>query len=210
MSETVEKNVVITFSARSTIKETTDEIQINLRGLSFQFMALGYSLNELNRLLLNNSQAGKVLAGVMQGVGAAFRIANVMATFNDMLQKIALSSWLVTAAEKARALAHFIANAVASGGLLVPAMIAAAATSGIIAGYFLSKGMAAGGIVTKPTIALLGEAGPEIVLPLSRGAGGIGTVYVDARGSTFASDYDVDKMMNRVVDRLKRAGVVER
>jgi SLT domain-containing protein len=34
--------------------------------------------------------------------------------------------------------------------------------------------MAAGGIVTSPTLALIGEAGPEAVIPLGTGGGGIG------------------------------------
>jgi len=37
--------------------------------------------------------------------------------------------------------------------------------------------LADGGIVTSPTLALIGEAGPEAVVPLDR-AGGIGTTYV--------------------------------
>jgi len=32
--------------------------------------------------------------------------------------------------------------------------------------------MATGGIVTRPTLAMIGEAGPEAVVPLGRGAGG--------------------------------------
>jgi hypothetical protein len=34
--------------------------------------------------------------------------------------------------------------------------------------------MAAGGLVTRPTVALIGEAGPEMVVPLSRGGGFVG------------------------------------
>jgi hypothetical protein len=33
-------------------------------------------------------------------------------------------------------------------------------------------GLAAGGVVTSPTIAMIGEAGPEAVVPLSKGGGG--------------------------------------
>ena len=40
-------------------------------------------------------------------------------------------------------------------------------------------GLASGGVVTKPTIAMIGEAGPEAVIPLSRlGMGGGGGVEV--------------------------------
>jgi phage-related minor tail protein len=39
--------------------------------------------------------------------------------------------------------------------------------------------MAAGGIVTSPTLALIGEAGPEAVVPLGRGGGmGGNNIYV--------------------------------
>ena len=43
--------------------------------------------------------------------------------------------------------------------------------------------MAAGGIVSSPTIALLGEAGPEAVVPLSRG-GGFGTTIINVYALT--------------------------
>lgn len=47
--------------------------------------------------------------------------------------------------------------------------------------------LASGGIVSRPTLALIGERGPEAVVPLSRGrAPGLGqvTIHVDARGAT--------------------------
>jgi hypothetical protein len=49
--------------------------------------------------------------------------------------------------------------------------------------------LAAGGIVTGPTLAMLGEAGPEAVVPLDRlaGAGGV-TVHVTVNGNLEARD----------------------
>lgn len=38
--------------------------------------------------------------------------------------------------------------------------------------------LASGGIVTRPTIALLGEAGPEAVVPLNRQGAGVGATYI--------------------------------
>jgi hypothetical protein len=63
--------------------------------------------------------------------------------------------------------------------------------------------LAAGGIVTRPTVALIGEAGPEAVIPLSRagrpaniGAGGMGgTIMVNV-------DVNVDPITGRTVYRL--------
>ena len=37
--------------------------------------------------------------------------------------------------------------------------------------------LAGGGIVTRPTFALIGEAGPEAIIPLGRG-GGVGSTIV--------------------------------
>jgi hypothetical protein len=42
--------------------------------------------------------------------------------------------------------------------------------------------LAAGGIVTRPTLAVLGERGPEAVVPLSRGGGGAQHIIFDFRG----------------------------
>ena len=47
--------------------------------------------------------------------------------------------------------------------------------------------MAAGGIVTKPTIALIGEAGPEAVVPLGA-AGGIGGVTINVYALTASAE----------------------
>ena len=37
--------------------------------------------------------------------------------------------------------------------------------------------LAKGGIVNRPTLAMIGEAGPEAVVPLGRGGGGMGATY---------------------------------
>jgi hypothetical protein len=47
--------------------------------------------------------------------------------------------------------------------------------------------MATGGIVTRPTQALIGEAGPEAVIPLSHG--GIGSTYnINISAGAFVGD----------------------
>jgi len=57
--------------------------------------------------------------------------------------------------------------------------------------------LAAGGIVTKPTLALIGEAGPEAVVPLSGAGGGIGgNVIIHVHGSIMGEE-DVIKVVSR-------------
>lgn len=50
-------------------------------------------------------------------------------------------------------------------------------------------GMQQGGIVTRPTPALIGERGPEAVIPLDR-IGSIGGVYVTINTSTIGGNTD--------------------
>jgi tape measure domain-containing protein len=66
--------------------------------------------------------------------------------------------------------------------------------------------LANGGIVTRPTLALIGEAGPEAVLPLSKvGGGGYGpTIYLTLTGNTFIGEDDMsDKISKQIMDTLR-------
>ena len=51
--------------------------------------------------------------------------------------------------------------------------------------------LAAGGIVTQPTLAMVGEAGPEVVIPLSKlnsiGSGGAQIINLVVDGAVLAS-----------------------
>lgn len=76
--------------------------------------------------------------------------------------------------------------------------------------------MANGGIVTRPTLAMIGEAGPEAVVPLSgagAGAGGVGainyspTINVSSTGGSIDVD-NIARMVNeRLIEDLRRLGV---
>lgn len=68
--------------------------------------------------------------------------------------------------------------------------------SGVLdfAGLNVAKPMAAGGIVTSPTLALIGEAGPEAVIPLSR-----------AGGNSFAPTINVSVQLNGTLDEYSAA-----
>jgi phage-related minor tail protein len=70
---------------------------------------------------------------------------------------------------------------------------------GAIKGFI--PGLAHGGVVTSPTLALIGEAGPEAVIPLNR-AGGVGATYnitVHAGMGT-----DGHQVGNQIVSALKQ------
>lgn len=65
----------------------------------------------------------------------------------------------------------------------------------------LEGSLATGGIVRKPTLRLLGEDGPEAVIPLNRGGGIGGSLTVDLRGATFLNE----EVPKQLVDAIARA-----
>lgn len=68
--------------------------------------------------------------------------------------------------------------------------------------------LATGGIVTSPTVAMIGEAGPEAIVPLSgqnRGGGGLGNnISVYVTGNTILNDRDADRLADVVGESLTR------
>ena len=65
--------------------------------------------------------------------------------------------------------------------------------------------LAEGGIVTRPTFALVGERGPEAVVPLDE-AGGKVVVEVHVEGSIYADDFE-DRVRRAVVKGARDAGL---
>src|SRR5690606_41736287 len=65
--------------------------------------------------------------------------------------------------------------------------------------------MASGVVVTRPTVALVGEAGPEAVVPLDRGFGGFGRseVHVHFHGPVYGMD-DFDRRVEQSMQRANR------
>jgi hypothetical protein len=64
--------------------------------------------------------------------------------------------------------------------------------------------LAKGGIVTRPTIAMIGERGPEAVVPLSSGFGGGITVTLNINGGTFVGT-EKRKFADDLVDEIESA-----
>lgn len=62
-----------------------------------------------------------------------------------------------------------------------------------------------GGIITKPTRALLGEAGPEMVIPLRKTvrAGISGGITVNILGGTYLSEEVAEEIGDRIIDKLR-------
>ncbi len=65
--------------------------------------------------------------------------------------------------------------------------------------------LAAGGIVSRPTLAMIGEAGPEAVVPLSRGfaGAGVGGITININGGTYLSEDAALDMADKIANVLK-------
>jgi hypothetical protein len=66
--------------------------------------------------------------------------------------------------------------------------------------------MAEGGIVTKPTLALIGEAGPEAVVPLSKMGSGGGDVHINVNGGLATSADIGQSVLNALRAYSRSAG----
>jgi hypothetical protein len=66
--------------------------------------------------------------------------------------------------------------------------------------------LAEGGIVTKPTLAMIGEAGAEAVIPLSKGMGGI-NVVVNVQGSVVQEEDLAISVRDQIAILMRRRGL---
>jgi len=66
--------------------------------------------------------------------------------------------------------------------------------------------LAEGGIVTKPTLAMIGEAGAEAVVPLSKGMGGI-NVVVNVQGSVVQEEDLAISVRDQIAILMRRRGL---
>lgn len=65
-------------------------------------------------------------------------------------------------------------------------------------------GFAEGGIVTRPTLGLVGEAGPEAIIPLSKlGGAGIGGINIYLQGDFYTTDEVAERFANEIARAIK-------
>ena len=66
--------------------------------------------------------------------------------------------------------------------------------------------LAQGGIVKSPTLAMIGEAGPEAVVPLGRGGGMGANITINIMGATYGFDDFENKVAEAIKDGVRRGG----
>lgn len=161
-----------------------------------------YTLNLASQLMMLNMLYGKRIG--LQG-------ASIVATSGEAVANSAAtaSSWTHTLALRAQSVALAVKNALLGpGGWAILAGAGVAMLAGMALISQIPKA-ANGGIFTQPTIAMIGEAGPEAVVPLNRGFGNAITVnvygardYWDAKRGAFDGAMEA----YRQIDSLQRKG----
>jgi len=131
----------------------------------------------------------------------------VNATIAKAFEALAISSATVTGATIAAAYAPAAAmvSLATFGGNAVPAMAGITATTALSQALSVIPALAEGGIVTKPTLALIGEAGPEAVVPLN-GSNGMKSVNIniEMNNTQVRSEDDIELLLEQLSDMINR------
>ena len=147
-------------------------------------------------------QTQKAIAGAAAATAAAQAAADYAAAVQEAAEAAAAAAEAMaglTEAEKAKIIAE------GNGGSVVEEL-----PKGINGNKGDLIALASGGIVTSPTMALIGEAGPEAVIPLSRG-GGLGggiTITINNAGSVIAEGDLVSSIRNALLQAQNNGQVI--
>lgn len=199
---------------KSAIKDIEGVGQVTADALTKTFAGFSKSFG---KAVADTIVYGTTFKGVMKSLAkemAASFIASIVEMTTKFLifqalQKVALTAQVAASSAAATMIASVWAPAAAMVSLATMganAMPAAAALAGITA---LAKGMALaatqlaeGGIVTRPTFAMVGERGPEAVIPLSRGGGMGSTVNIEINNPIVRSDDDITALTEEISLRM--------
>lgn len=156
---------------------------------------------------------GEGTGTLLEGVGTAFKnlATDAIAALKSLLVQEMLNAAKTLIAKKVEAIASVIASVMKSIPFPLNLVLAGVAIAAVIA-LFSSLKLKEGGLVTAPTTALIGEAGPELVIPLDKlgsmqPALGGGAVF--KQHNYFYGDIsnagDIDEISNRLAEKTRRS-----
>lgn len=159
----------------------------------------------ISKIKLTGSTAATAAIGVGSFFGAFFLAEALLRMVPEQLRGIVGGLTALTAAVVAATVAWMAYHGTMTLGTAVPVILAAVATG--IAGIHAAIGMAKGGIVREPTLAVIGEEGPEAVVPLDR-AGSFGetrqniVIYPTINIENISKDFTLEDVHEVIVDGL--------
>ena len=186
-------------------------------------ISMGLSKAGIDQVVAAGAEAGTAIADelIAGGAGAITKTNQLLASVEsaaEQLGKSGASAFFDAGVAQGQAMVDGILNAIKKSGFRIVGGMAALPTnlqkaldSGSLTAAqvkelnTLLKGvpkLANGGVVNKPTLAMIGEAGPEAVVPLSGRRGGIGTTINVTVNAGMGSDGQV--IGREIVDAIKR------
>lgn len=176
----VDDNYGYTETMRDTWSETFDFMkeagEVALSGIKGALIGIATGARDAKTAFgaLKNAMIGVVVDYIAKWIEAMITQKKVAAGARvaEIAAGVATGSALATAYAPAAA----FASTMTFGGAAHAGAAALTSTVGVAKGLALVK-LAEGGIVTRPTIAMVGEAGPEAVIPLDKA--GMGTTIVE-------------------------------
>ena len=232
MSDTVEKNIHINFTARNLVTQEVDKVSgaitglnVNLRAVPYYFMSAGHALDTLNRqfftyqetivktdamgkmhieTITKQNEALKAMSGALIMVGEAFRIAQLIQTFIGTINALTVAHKTAAAAAQAQGVSEAITMGIMSWGTAIPLIIGAAIAGASVGMYYGAQNRQFGGY--QPEGGLVMTHPGEWIIPKGGGGGQV-NLNLDVHGNTFSNDYDADRLGDRLIFAMKRAGV---
>ncbi len=148
----------------------------NLSKIWNNFPDMSGMLNNLSTKISDTGISAKTAAiGVAAFIGGFLAGDAILKAVPEELRTIAAALMVAIAAVVAATVAWMAFHGTVTLGVAVPVILAAVGFG--IAGIKSLVGFAEGGVVTKPTMALIGESGPEAVIPLEK----MGAANVNAK-----------------------------
>ncbi len=222
----------VTFSfigetSKNTILKLVDDIQYGkdiLLKLSTDIQELMTGITETGLSIFGDfvtrSLEGFMIWGeghknILKAMGEAFSgfVRSAITGIGQLMTTTLMASAKEILAKKAEAIAHAIASVMKSIPFPLNLALVGVAIAGVTALFSKIKAFGEGGIVTRPTLAMIGERGPEAVMPLGRfgmAAAGAGGMTVQIRQSNFfygdiKTDYDIDEISEKLAEKTKEA-----
>lgn len=202
------------------LNAVTSDQAIRVKNFAKELISLGDNINAsfskaLSGLItgsLSGKEAIKQLGESLLQVIADFIAKEIVAmTIGKALQAAAVALGVASAAVLGAAwapVAAFVSLATfgANAGPATAAVSGVVGLAATLAKVAAIPALAEGGIVTRPTLALIGEAGPEAVVPLSRG-GGVGGLSIDRIEVNISGNADrstVDYMIEQLGRKIEQ------
>jgi hypothetical protein len=226
---TIEKNIHINFTARNLVTPEVDKVSgaitglnVNLQRVPYYFMSAGHALDTLNRqfftyqetivrtdalgkmhteTITRQNEALKALSGAFLLVGESLRVIQLIQTFIKVLDGLTIAHKMTAVAAEEQGVAEAVTIGITSWGTAVPIILAAAAGAAIGAAAIYASSRQFGGYMPEGGLVMTHPG--EWVIP----KGGGGSVYIDVHGNTLSNDYDADRLGDRLIFAMKRAGV---